>query len=131
MLKYIYSCDQIFSIITWSFRNHFNILICCLRNICFIMIYVENSCLIFLWKQCSIFFRILWWIERLKEQHLFKIDFSFGNINLSICLSLSSWVCLFVYLFLTYYILCKFFNVSCFMHFSMVHVFSHWNKSIM
>ncbi len=63
----------IFSIITpvtWSFRNHSNILICCSKNTYY---YVENS-----WVE--FFFRFLWWIERSEEQHLSGIEI-FCNIT--------------------------------------------------
>jgi len=52
--------------VTWTFRNHSNMRICCSWNIFFIIIIiiikVENNCalLIFLWKPWYIFFRILY-----------------------------------------------------------------------
>ncbi len=46
-----------------------------------IIINVEN-CRIFLWKRRDIlFFRILWWIESSKEQHLFEIEILCDIIN--------------------------------------------------
>ncbi len=41
--------------------------------------YFKLIYLIFLWKWWWFFFRIVWWIESLKEQHLFEIIF---NINI-------------------------------------------------
>ncbi len=54
--------------VTWSFINHFNMLICYSRHFSY------NPC----WKQlCKLwctFFRILWWIKSLKEQRLYEIE---------------------------------------------------------
>ncbi len=71
----VIKADWIFSIIspvfsvTWSFRNHSNILMWCLANIysyyqCLILL----CCLIFLWKPLRFFFNILLWIESSKEK---------------------------------------------------------------
>ncbi len=72
----IYFCDQscIFSIITpvfsvtWCFRNHYNMLICCSRNISdYYQCWKQLCCTIFLWKLwCILFFRIHRWIESSK-----------------------------------------------------------------
>ncbi len=56
------------------FRNHSNMLICCSRNIYYYYCYYYQYL-----KQLSIYFWILWWIERCKDQHLSEIK-SFCNI---------------------------------------------------
>ncbi len=58
------------SLLTWSFRNHSNMLICCSRNI-FVYYWCWNSCATsyFLWKTSNI-----WLIEISKEQHSFEIE---------------------------------------------------------
>ncbi len=71
------------------FRNHSNMLICCSRNISdYYQCSKQLSCFIFLWKPWYIlFFRILWWIEISKEQHLFVINVftvTFDQFNLSL-----------------------------------------------
>ncbi len=53
---------------TWSFRNLTNMLIC-LRSISHYYQYCAAK--YFCGKLWYIFFRILWWIESSKEQHLF------------------------------------------------------------
>jgi len=51
---------------TLSFRNHSKMRIWCSKNI-----HYYYQC----WKQlCTIFFRILWWMENSKEQHIFEIE---------------------------------------------------------
>ncbi len=60
--------------ITWSIRNHSNILICCSKNIYYY--YVEDS-----WVE---FFRFLWWIESSEEQHLSGIEIFCNIINVFI-----------------------------------------------
>jgi len=55
--------------VTWSFRNHSIILIFCSRNISYYRFWK-------LWRLIFLFiihFRIPWWIESSKEQHLFKM----------------------------------------------------------
>ncbi len=54
---YFYSCSaklhfqkSLWYSVTWSFRNHCNMLICCLRNISYYC-WKQSSCLIFLWKR--------------------------------------------------------------------------------
>ncbi len=37
-------------------------------------------CLIFLWKAWCIYFRIPWWLESSKEQHLFKIEINLMSL---------------------------------------------------
>ncbi len=71
----VIKADWIFSIIspvfsvTWSFRNHSNILMWCLTNIyCYYQCLILLCCLIFLWKPLRIFFNIVLWIESLKEK---------------------------------------------------------------
>ncbi len=58
------------------FRNHSNMLICCSRNISdYYQCWKQLCCPIFLCNLRYIFFfRILWWIESSKEQHLFIIN---------------------------------------------------------
>jgi len=72
----IYSCDQswIFSIITpvfsvtWSFRNHSNMLIFCWRNISDYYQCWKQSCyFIFLWKPWYIFFHDSLMIRKFKR----------------------------------------------------------------
>ncbi len=64
--------SQLYASVTRFFRNHSNILICCSRNIYYY--YYQYL------KQLSTFlFRILWWIERSKDQYLSEIK-SFCNI---------------------------------------------------
>ncbi len=69
--------------VTWSFRNHSNMLICCSRNISdYYQCWKQLCCFIFWWKpKCILFFRILWWIESSKEQHLFEIGIFCNIIN--------------------------------------------------
>ncbi len=69
--------------VTWFFRNHSNMMICCLRNIYFdYQCWKQLCCLIILWKLWFIFFfNILWWIESSKEQHLFVIEIFCNIIN--------------------------------------------------
>ncbi len=61
MQSWIFSIiTSVFSV-TWSFRNHSNMLICYSRNI---IINAENSYSVtILWKPWYIFFRIIWWLE--------------------------------------------------------------------
>ncbi len=69
--------------VTWSFRNHNNMLICCSRNISdYYQCWKQLCCTIFLWKPWFIlFFRIHRWIESSKEQHLFEIEIYCNIIN--------------------------------------------------
>ncbi len=76
-MSIIYTPKSIFPVfsVTWFFRNHSNMLICCSRNIVDYF-WFENSCAA---SYCSrnrdTFFNILWWkkVEK-KHQHLFKIE---------------------------------------------------------
>ncbi len=65
------------------FRNHSNMLIFCSRNISVdYQCWKQLCCTIFLWKLwCILFFRILWWIESSKEQHLFGLEIFCNIIN--------------------------------------------------
>ncbi len=65
------------------FRNHYNMLICCSRNISdYYQCWKQLCCPIFLWKPWYIlFFRILWWIESSKEQHLFEMEIFCNILN--------------------------------------------------
>ncbi len=67
--------SQIFSIIitvfsvTWSFRNHSNVLIYCLRNIPY-----------YFFKNWSIVFRILWWVQKNSICLKYKYFVTFINV---------------------------------------------------
>ncbi len=72
------------------FRNHNNMLIYCSTNISDYYQCWKQLCCWILWKYSQysmyhkklwyiLFFRILWWIESSKEQHLFEIE-NFCNI---------------------------------------------------
>ncbi len=65
------------------FRNHSNVLICCSRNISdYYQCWKQLCCTIFLRTPWHILvFRILWWIESSKEQHLFEMEFFCNIIN--------------------------------------------------
>ncbi len=65
------------------FRNHYNMLICCSRNISdYYQCWKQLCCTIFLWKPSYIlFFRIHRWIESSKEQCLFEIEIFCNIIN--------------------------------------------------
>jgi len=72
MQSWIFSIiTPVFSV-TWSFRNHYNML---LKKLFFYyyQCWTQLSCLIFLWKPWYIF------LENSKEQHLFEIE-NFCNI---------------------------------------------------
>ncbi len=66
------------------FRNHNNMLICCSRNISdYYQCWQQLCCFIFLWKTWYIlFFRIFWWTESSKEQHLFETEIFCNIINI-------------------------------------------------
>jgi len=49
IFKNVAVITQVFSV-TWSFRNHSNMLICCLRNISYHQCWKQSCCSIFLWK---------------------------------------------------------------------------------
>ncbi len=86
VFEYILECNVfsvmqnwIFSIVTpvfsvsRFFRNHSNCWICCWRNISYYyQCWKQMCCLIFLWEPWYMLFKICWWIESLKEQHLFE-----------------------------------------------------------
>ncbi len=65
--------------VTWSFRNHSNILICGSKTI-YIYIYIYN----YIENSWVIFFRFLWWIESSEEQHLCEIEIFCNIINVFI-----------------------------------------------
>ncbi len=75
----------IFSIITAVFSVTWSseIIIICSRNISDYYQWWKQLCFqIFFWKPwCILFFRILWWIERSKEQNLLEIEIFCNNIN--------------------------------------------------
>ncbi len=73
-------------IVTWSFRNHSNMLIYCSRNISdYYQCWKQLCCTIFLWKWWYfLFFRIHRWIGSSKEQHLFEIEIFCYIINVFI-----------------------------------------------
>ncbi len=76
-------CDQscIFSIITpvfsvtWSFKNHSNMLICCSRNIYYYQCWKLLCCFIFLWK--------MWYHSVLGKIKKYKWIFFFNNVALN------------------------------------------------
>jgi len=69
MQSWIFSIiTPVFSV-TWSFRNHSNVMICCSRNISdYYQFWKQLCCLIFLWKLWLKKIGVLWLIERSKEQ---------------------------------------------------------------
>ncbi len=72
IIPMIKSC--IFSIITrvfsvtWSFRNHYNMMMCCSRNISYYLYIV--CCFFFFFGNLDAFFRILWRIESSKVYYI-------------------------------------------------------------
>jgi len=73
VIKSISNLTQIFSV-TWSYRNHSNMMIWCSRNIFFFIKCLKQlSCLIFLWKPWYIF-KILWWMLKKEKKNYFKIS---------------------------------------------------------
>ncbi len=64
--------SQVFSV-TWSFRNHFNMLIWCSRTF-LITVNIENSCLIF-------FIEFFWWIGKFKRNSIYLKQNSELEIN--------------------------------------------------
>ncbi len=73
-------CRWMFSIITpvfsvtWSFRNHSNMLICCSIYISYnYQCWKQLCCFIFFVETVIHFLRVFWYIESSKEQHLFEI----------------------------------------------------------
>ncbi len=79
----IYSCDQswIFSImtpvfsVTWSFRNHYNMMICCSKNTYYYyQCWKQLYCLIFLWKPWNTFQESLMKSILIILMHLYRIN---------------------------------------------------------
>ncbi len=68
-----------------SLQNHYNMMICCSRNIYdYYQSWKQLCCPIFLWKLWYIlFFRILWQIESSKEQCLFETEIFCNIINVT------------------------------------------------
>ncbi len=74
----VIKADWIFSIIspvfsvTWSFRNHSNILMWCLTNIyCYYQCLILLCCLIFLWKPLRIFFQHCFMNRKFKRETIY------------------------------------------------------------
>ncbi len=96
---HFFSCDQswIFSFltpvfsVTWSFRNHSNILICCSIKVFIIIINVENSCAASYLILCFLFFSdsiLRVWISMNREckRTVFIINFLHNNaFIISLC----------------------------------------------
>ncbi len=72
MQSWIFSIINPGIIVTWSFRNPFNNMICCSRNI--IIISVEYSCAAYFFAETVMHFSSFVEKESLKEWYLFEIQ---------------------------------------------------------
>ncbi len=73
---------QVFSV-TWSFRNHSNLLIWCSRNISYYQCWKHLCCLIFSDKWWYMYLiSVLWWMEISKEEHSFEIEMISNILNI-------------------------------------------------
>ncbi len=71
--SWIFICHYSSFSVTWSFRNHSNMMIGCSRNSSHYQCWKQLCCLMFLWKH-DVFYQFLWWTK-------FKIKKIIWNIK--------------------------------------------------